>query len=135
MLYCCLKRPNSFEFVTLGYNVGLIMDTDKREFPRVLFSRSVQYAQPDVAVNGGVSGNISLGGMSLKVQEFVAVGVILELQIRLDQSPKVIWAKAQVVRVREALSDDCYEIGLKFIKDEEFIKAVGKYIKGVKNYG
>ena len=56
------------------------------------------------------------------------MGIILELQIRLGQSPKVIWVKAQVVRVREVLSEDCYEIGLKFIKDEECIRAIGKYI-------
>jgi len=104
------------------------MYEDKREFPRFLFSGPVEYAQPELTVNGSVAGNISIGGISLRVQEFVPVGVILELQIRLDQSPKVIWAKAQVVRVREVLSDDCYEIGLKFIPDEECIKAVGKYI-------
>jgi len=101
---------------------------DKRVSPRFLFSEPVAYGQPEDIVNGSVAGNISLSGMSLRSQEFVPVGVILQLQIRLDQSSEVIWAKAQVVRVREVLSEDCYEIGLKFIKDEECIKAVGKYI-------
>ncbi len=101
---------------------------DKRVSPRFLFSEPVAYAQPEVIVNGSVAGNISLSGISLRVQEFIPMGVVLELQIRLGQSPKVIWAKAQVVRVREVLADDCYEIGLKFIKDEECIKAVGKYV-------
>ena len=104
------------------------MDEEKRVSPRFLFSEPVAYARPDVIVNGSVAGNISLIGMSLRVQEFVPIGVILELQIRFGQSPQVIWVKAQVVRVREVLSEDCFEIGLKFIKDEECIKAVGKYI-------
>jgi len=56
------------------------------------------------------------------------MGTILELQLRLGDSPKVIWAKAEVVRMRQVLSDDCFEIGLKFVKDEECIKAVGKYV-------
>ena len=104
------------------------MDEDKSASPRFLFSEPVAYAQPEVIVNGSVAGNVSLSGMSLRVQEFVPMGVILELQIRVGESPKVIWVKAHVVRVREVLSEDCFEIGLKFIKDEECIKAVGKYI-------
>ena len=81
-----------------------------------------------VTVKGSVAGNISVSGISLRVQGIVPIGTILELQIRLDQSPKVIWVKAEVVRMREVLSEDCYEIGLKFIRDEECIKAVGEYI-------
>ena len=104
------------------------MDSDKRTSPRFLFSEPVAYAQQEVIVNGSVAGNISLDGLSLRVQQFVPVGVILELQMRLGQSPKIIWVKAQVVRVSQVLSEDCFEIGLKFIKDEECIKAVGKYI-------
>ena len=96
--------------------------------PRFLFSEPVAYAKPDVVVNGSVAENISLSGMSLKVQEFVPMGIILELQIRLGQSPKVIWVKAKVIWVREVFSEDCFEIGLKFIKDEECEKAIGKYI-------
>ena len=103
------------------------MEYNKRATPRFLFSEPVAYAQPEVAINGSLAGNISLGGISLRVQEFVAVGTILELQIRLEQPSKLIMAKAQVVRVRE-FADECYEIGLKFIRDEECIKAVGEYI-------
>jgi hypothetical protein len=104
------------------------MDSDKRISPRFLFSEPVAYGHQDIIINGSVAGNISLGGISLRVQEFVPMGVVLELQICLGQSPKVIWVKAQVVRIREVLADDCYEIGLKFIKDEESMKAVGEYI-------
>jgi len=105
-----------------------IMDEEKRVSPRFLFSEPVAYAKSEVMVNGSVARNVSLSGMSLRTQEFVPMGIILELQIRFGQSPKVVWVKAQVVRVREVLSEDCFEIGLKFIKDEECIKAVGKYI-------
>jgi len=104
------------------------MEGDKRDSPRFLFSEPVAYRQPEISINGSVAGNISLSGLSLKVQGFVPMGAVLELQLRLGQSPKVIWVKAEVVRMREVLSDECYEIGLKFIKDEECIKAVGKYI-------
>jgi len=104
------------------------MVEDKRVCSRFLFSQPVEYAQPDVTVNGSIAGNISLSGISLRVQGFVPMGAFLELQIRLGTSPKVTWVRAQVVRMREVLSDGCYEIGLKFVKDEECIKAVGKYI-------
>jgi hypothetical protein len=109
------------------------MDEDKRASPRFLFSEAVAYGQPEIAINGGVASNISLSGMSLRVQEFIPVGSLLELQIRLGQSPKVIWSQAQVVRIREVLSEDCYEIGLQFIKDEECFKAVGEYINACRS--
>jgi hypothetical protein len=105
------------------------MNDDKRAAPRFLFSQPVAYGIPEVTVNGSIAGNISLSGMSLKVQEFVPMGSVLELQIRLGQtSSKVIWVKAQVVRMREVLSEDCFEIGLKFINDENCKKAIGEYI-------
>ena len=104
------------------------MDEDKRVAPRFSFSEPVNYSLPDVTVNGGIAGNISLSGMSLKIQGFVPVGVILELNLRLGSSPKIVWVKAQVVRVRAALSEDCYEIGLKFFKNEECTRAIDQYI-------
>jgi hypothetical protein len=104
------------------------MDEEKRVSPRFLFSEPVAYGSNEVTVNGGIAGNISLSGISLRTQEFVPMGTILELQIRLGQSPKVIWARAQVVRAREVLSEGCYEIGLRFIQDKECLKAVGEYI-------
>jgi PilZ domain len=109
------------------------MEEDRRDSRRFLFSEPVAYAQPEITVNGSVAGNVSLTGMSLRVQEFVPMGVILELQMRLGKSPQVLWVKAQVVRIREVLSEDCFEIGLKFIKDEECIKTVGEYINSCRS--
>ncbi len=109
------------------------MDSDKRTFPRFLFSEAVAYGQPEVTVNGSIAGNISLGGISLKVQEFVPVGALLELQICLGQSPKVIWVQAQVVGIREVLSEDCYEIGPKFVEDGKCITALGEYINACRS--
>lgn len=103
------------------------MEYNKRANPRFLFSEPVVYAKPEIAVSGSLAGNISLGGISLKVQEFVPVGTVLELQIRLENPSKVVMAKAQVVRVRE-FADESYEIGLKFIRDEQCLKAVGEYL-------
>ena len=125
------RLPPDLFYIVSAFDYAIllnIMVEDKRLYPRFLFSEPVAYFQPETSGNGGIASNISLGGMSLKVQEFVSVGIVLELQIRLDLSPKVIWAKAQVVRTREVLSDECYEIGLKFVKDEESIKAIGEYI-------
>ena len=104
------------------------MDDNKRVAPRFLFSESVTYGVPEVNIIGSVAGNISLSGISLKVQGFVPMGTVLELQLRLGQSPKVVWVKAQVVRIREVLSEDCYEIGLQFVRNEACTRAIGEYI-------
>ena len=104
------------------------MVENKRADARFLFLNPVGYAHPGVVVSGSVAGNISLSGISLRVQEFVPMGAILELQIRLGQSPKIIWTKAKVVRIREVLSEDCYAIGLKCVRDEECARAIGKFI-------
>ncbi|MDE2028726.1 MAG: PilZ domain-containing protein [Candidatus Omnitrophica bacterium] len=103
------------------------MDGDKRTSQRFLFSEAVSFGLPEVSVNGSVARNISLSGISLKVQGFVPVGTVLELQIRSLESPKVIWVKAKVVRIRQ-VSEDCYEAGLKFIRDDESIRAIGAMI-------
>ena len=58
------------------------MDGDKRIAPRFLFSEPVTFSLPELGVNGSIAGDISLGGISLRVQGFVPMGVILELQIR-----------------------------------------------------
>ncbi len=108
------------------------MSAEKRAFPRFSFLQPVTYTQAELTPNGGVAGNISLGGIALKVQEFIPVGTLLELQIHLEQSPKIIWAKAQVVRIRELSSEDCYEIGLQFLQDKELIKTLKEHIQADK---
>jgi len=104
------------------------MEDNKRVTPRFIFSEPVAYGESEVYVNGSIAGNISLSGVSLKVQGIVPVGTVLELQLRLGSSPKIVWVQGEVVRIRQVLSDDCYEIGLKFIKDVNCTKAVGEYI-------
>ena len=105
-----------------------IMDEDKRGYARFLFSEPVAVSHPNLAINGSVAGNISLSGISLRVHDFVPMGTVLEMQIRLDGSPKVIWAKAKVVRIREVSPEESYEIGLNFIRNEECSRAIGGYI-------
>ncbi|MDE1920973.1 MAG: PilZ domain-containing protein [Candidatus Omnitrophica bacterium] len=104
------------------------MDGDKRANPRFLYSEPVSYGLPEVTVNGSIARNISLSGISLKAQGFVPLGTVLELQIRPQDSPKIIWARAKVVRIRQLFSEDCYEIGLEFIRDKETMRAVGRLI-------
>jgi c-di-GMP-binding flagellar brake protein YcgR len=121
------------------------MYEDKRASPRFLFSEPVAYGTPDVMVNGSVARNISLSGISLRVQGFVPIGTVLELQLRLGKSIQVIWTKAEVVRVREVMAADCYEIGLRFVRNEACTKAISEYIharqfeskkeKELKSYG
>ena len=106
----------------------LIMDGDKRTEPRFSFSEPVTFTLPELNTSGSLAGDISFKGISLKVYDFVPIGTTLELQLRLGRSPRVIMAKAQVVRIREVFAEDCYEIGLKFVRDEEVTKAVGAYI-------
>ncbi|MBF0504342.1 MAG: PilZ domain-containing protein [Candidatus Omnitrophica bacterium] len=106
------------------------MYEDKRAHPRYLFCQPVGYnTYPEVTVNGSVAGNISLSGISLRVLGFVPIGTLLEMQISLGPHPEVVWVKGQVVRVREVLAVDCYEIGIKFVYDEEVIRSIGHYIK------
>ena len=122
--------PNLFYIVSkLDYAILLsIMDEDKRISPRFSFCEPVAYGLPDISTSGSVGGNISLSGISLRVQEFVSVGTIMELQLSLGEFSKVVSLKAEVVRVRQALSDDCHEIGLRFFVDKKATRAISDYI-------
>lgn len=104
------------------------MNEERRICPRFLYTEPVSYGDPQVTVNGSVASNISLSGIALKVQGFVPVGAIVELQLRLGQSPKVTWVKAQVVRMREVSPEGCFEIGLKFVQGENSVKDVSAFI-------
>ncbi len=87
------------------------MDSDKRTSPRFSFAEPVAYGSSEESFNGSVAGNISLGGISLKVQTFVPMGTVFELQLSLGNSPEIVWAKARVVRIRE-VGEGSYEVGL-----------------------
>jgi hypothetical protein len=102
------------------------MVEEKRACSRYSFSGEVAYGSSDVTINGSLANNISLSGISLKVQGFVPMGTILELELCLPSG--VLWTKAEVVRIREISAEECYEIGLKFAEDEACKRAVGKYI-------
>ena len=109
------------------------MEEEKRRAQRFLYAEPVAYGRFNVTVSGGaLAGNISLTGISLRIHHVVPMGSILDLQLRLGDAPSVIAVKAQVVRMRQVLSDDCFEIGLKFLEDEECSKAVGAYINACK---
>ena len=104
------------------------MDENRRRYQRFDFPKPVAYSKPAVESNGSLGDNISVGGIALKVNEFIPVGSVLEVQLQFSNPTRVVQVQGKVVRIRESIAEDCYEVGLEFIKNEQSIRAIGEYI-------
>lgn len=99
---------------------GLMMKKEeKRRFPRIGMKKPVHFQFLDPSQYGdSLSGDISEGGLRLRVNEFIALGEILQLEFQL-KSMQMIVLTAKVVWVNKLRFTDQYEIGVEFIEGNE----------------
>lgn len=106
------------------------MSENRRQFPRFTFDKPVQY-QPNEGADsrGALATDISLGGIKITVNEFMALGSVLEMGIYVAELGQQVPMKGKVVWVRENILSERFDVGLEFIKDEHtasFIEAIIK---------
>lgn len=88
---------------------------DNRQFPRVGVSTEVQYAVVVPAYEGGISKDISQGGMCLETKKSLAQGSILRLEFDLPgDPPEHIQALGRVVWQRTGV-EGTFSTGIKFL--------------------
>ena len=104
------------------------MVDNKRNYPRFQFQEPVEYQRSYTPTHGSVAGNISAGGIKLMAHEFVALGTVLEMQIHFANPPRNAIVKGKVVWVSELSFGERYELGIKFISDNQPVEAIGQYI-------
>lgn len=95
-------------------------ETNKRKFPRVRLNGPVQLSHGSATPQGGVSSNISLGGLGLRSNRFFPVNSSVDLTIHLVPG-KILTCSGQVMWISRVpfAEDEQYHLGVAF--DEKFI--------------
>ncbi|MBI3602183.1 MAG: PilZ domain-containing protein [Candidatus Omnitrophica bacterium] len=103
---------------------------NRRQFVRIPFYEPVGYQRQEAStLEGSLARDISQGGVKLRVNEFIALNTILELQIQLPGQIQLMKAHAKVVWARELpYRDDGWQVGLELIASESFSLAIRDYI-------
>lgn len=95
------------------------MTENRRQHPRFAFDKPVQYRTNDaVDPMGSLARDISLGGIQMTVNEFMALGTVLELGLTFPNSIAQANVRGKVVWIRENAFSERFDIGLEFIQDE-----------------
>lgn len=91
---------------------------NKREHPRSSFREPVGYqtsGEEGLPV-GALAGDISQGGVRIRVQEFIPLRTVLQMKIRMTDPERMVPVKGQVVWVREVPHSEVYDVGIKFLE-------------------
>lgn len=106
---------------------------DKRAFKRVRLSEPVRFEFRNPAHYGGcLSADISEGGVRLRVNEFIALGE--EISVNIQLSPKkMVEGVGKVVWVQKMPYADQYQIGLEFEKLDSIFEARSRIHQHIEN--
>lgn len=95
---------------------------ERRQQLRVNTAMSVQYRgirQADDSVVSAISRDISTGGVSLLVNEFISVFTRLVLDIAVPSAPKPVRVVSKVAWIRKRPYGEQYEVGAQFMDMSE----------------
>ena len=115
---------------------AILQPMDKRQFPRFPFNESIGLCkQGGLALSGSLANDLSIGGIRIRVGEFVALRSILQLKIFLSDPIRELDVRGQVVWVREVPHSDMFDVGISFIQAEYRDPSIGQFIysKEIKN--
>ena len=90
---------------------------DQRKHPRFSFTEPVGYQTNEASLPAGaLAGDISRGGVRIRVQQFIPLRTVLELKIHMTNPDRIVPVKGQVMWVREVPHSEVYDIGIRFIE-------------------
>ena len=96
------------------------MENNKRQYARKEFREAIGYQSGfDAPTHGSLAGDISEGGVRIRVQEFIPLRTVLALKVHLNNPSRTVPVKGQVVWVREVPQSEVYDIGIRFLEAEK----------------
>ena len=102
---------------------------DKRQYLRLSFNESVAYQTTgETPLSGGLSSDISQGGVRIRIQEFIPLRAVVHLKIHFTNPMRTVPVKGQVVWVRELPHSQVYDVGVRFLEEEYRDPVIGEYI-------
>lgn len=111
-------------------------ESDRREFPRVRYAEPVGIENPvPLVIEGGLSCDLSVGGLRLNVSDFIPAGTELTVQIRLNNG-RVEDCRARVAWVEKQRFSDRYYIGLRFLPQDSTVltqRHIHRFVDSLQN--
>jgi hypothetical protein len=93
---------------------------DQRQYPRFSFKEPVAFqAAEEAPSTGSLAGDISEGGVRIRVQEFIPLRTVLTLKIHLNNPVRTLPVKGEVVWVREVPHSEVFDVGIRFLEVEQ----------------
>ncbi len=89
---------------------------DRRRFLRVPEEDKIKYSViPESKSGRKLTRDLSLGGMRFIADQFVPVGSIIKIELKLKRIERAINLLAKVMWVKSVFADERFEIGVRFI--------------------
>ncbi len=99
---------------------------ERRQFKRVGHSEAVEFQyKSDFMGNGSLSCDLSESGIRLTVNDFVALGTEMFLQIRLG-AENFVSCNGRVVWVRQLPHSERYQLGVEFMDTSSVMESRGR---------
>ena len=95
---------------------------DKRSYPRFPFNDPVVYKTGDFSSTGSLAVDLSQGGVRIRVQKFIALRTVVSMNIHLNDPVRMLPVKGQVVWVREVPHSEIYDVGIRFLEEQNIKK-------------
>jgi len=104
---------------------------EKRRFERIPETLEITYRRvPDVKACGFITRDISEGGVRFFAKEFLPVGSILRIQVKLKKIYFAFEALAQVKWIKKDTTEERFDVGADFIDiSNEAKKRLAEYVK------
>ena len=100
-------------------------NTEGRRFTRVPFKRAVRFSTPSSPRSDAhIAQDLSQGGLRMLSSEFIPVHSLLSIQIQLKERERVMDVQGRVVWVRYNPMTETYQMGLEFVRDAAFQRAM-----------
>jgi c-di-GMP-binding flagellar brake protein YcgR len=103
-------------------------EKNRRRFARVAEFEEISYSIiPHSKIRKKLTLDLSVGGSRFISDDFIPVGSLLKIEIKLKSSQRVINAIAKIMWVKSLFGDERYEIGVEFThikkEDAQFFQA------------
>ena len=80
---------------------------------------------------GCISKDVSVNGVCIKIEEFVAVGTLLDLEFRLPLSKTPFYIKGKVMWINKLPLNEQWEVGLQIVTETDYARLVQQYISSM----
>jgi len=101
----------------ITYSIVPDYKKERRRFIRIKEDDAINFTTiPTYKSTSSLTKDLSIGGIRFFSGHFIPLHSILKLEIKLKFLPRIIYAIARIVWIKEIFDDERYDIGVEFIE-------------------